>query len=92
MISFSVEMRISSLKSISIQRKKCIINVYLVKKQSNADMKIKPIMQRDSATTVTTNMVEQKSPGTALTKSSMLEECAKTATSTHTTRRKDNKM
>lgn len=47
-------------------------------------------MQRDSATTAITSTGGRKNLGTVLTRSCMLQECARTATSIVTTGRKDS--
>ena len=52
---------------------------------------IKLIMPRVCATIATINTAVQKNLGTALMKSFMLEECAKTVTSTCTIKRNETK-
>lgn len=85
-------MRIKTMKEIRALRKKCIINFILEKRLSSVDMKTKTTTPKVSVTTVTINTEEPKNHGIALITSFTREECAKTVTSTCTTKRKDNKI
>ena len=62
----------------------------LAKRLINVGMRTNNTMQRDSATTAITSTGGRKNLGTVLTRSCMLQECARTATSIVTTRRKDS--
>jgi hypothetical protein len=55
-------------------------------------MMIRHIMPRGCATTVIISTEEPKSPGTALMKSSMQEGCARIATSTPITKKRDRRI
>ena len=64
----------------------------LEKNQLNVAMTTKPIMQRACAAIATINTAALKNLGTALMKNFMPLECARTATSTCTIKRKEMKF